>query len=148
MPGETYTVQPLMSALSNVLGQVVELDTEGECGLEFEGDVDLTIACRGGPEPLTVRCALTGPMDELPPHALRAMLMVNYGHLPSGHMIALDEETGRLVLLAMLPPAIDPQEFIAVLAGFVALVPELRAQLQAPSAPIQPLPMPFMGAWA
>ena len=128
---------PLLTGLSNALGQAIALDDSGQSVLEFEGDVEIVLAANG--DLITARSALM-PLTEAD---ARAALTMNYGELPSGVTVALDERSNLLVLFwSAEPDAVTPDRLVSLVAQMVAAVPEARGKLSRrdPAAAAPPPP--------
>ncbi|MGE0330957.1 MAG: CesT family type III secretion system chaperone [Ramlibacter sp.] len=143
MPGSFHALQPLLTALSAALGQQVGLDRHGECALAFDDDVEIVIAPTPEADLLTIRCAVTAAGQVMDTRTLRGALGLNHAHLPPGYALSLDTDTpsgcDQLMLLAVLPSTGLPADaLVHHVEGFVALVPELRAQLRAQPAAARP----------
>jgi hypothetical protein len=117
-------IAALVTGLSNALGQAIALDESGQIVLEFEGDIEIVLAANG--DLITVRSALV----PLTGADARAALAMNYGRLPSGMGVALDERSDLLVLLwSAEPEALSPDRVVAQVAQMVATVPQLKGML-------------------
>ena len=123
-------VSLLMSALSDALGQPVDLEAEDdECLLEFDGGTELAFAHMRETQFLSIRSPITGAGLTLTPAILQQALALNYTSLPPGYCIALDEVNGQLMLVALVDADHTPPEhFLSLTAGFLELVPALREQ--------------------
>lgn len=125
-------VQPLLAALSAVLGQSIDLDGQGTCTLEFDGDVEIVIALTPDSRFMTVQASLMYPGQAPTAQTLHDALAFNCAHLPPGSAIALDEASEQLVLMAVHgAESLTQESFLEQLSDFVALVPELRSRLAA-----------------
>jgi hypothetical protein len=122
----------LLVALSDALGQPIDVDDQDECVLVFDGPVDVVLAQAPGTQVLSLRSALTTAGWPIGPRLLQEALALNYTSMPAGCAIALDDTAPQLVLLA----AVDaertlPDALLSLLADFVALVPQLRESFEA-----------------
>ena len=123
----------LLRALSEALGQQIVLDESGQCGLDFEGWIDVVVARTSEPDILSLRSAVTPVAQALDADLLQDALAFNYLHMPPGYAIGLDAASHQLVLLALVDAASTTQdEFVQRAAGFLDLVPRLRAQFAEP----------------
>jgi hypothetical protein len=132
-------VPQLLSALSDALGQPIDIDEEDECVLEFEGPVEVVLAQAPDAEVLSFRSALTGAGQPLEPELLRRALAFNYTSMPPGCSIALDDTAPQLVLVALVDAErTSPDALLSVLSGFVELVPQLRKWCEAAQGAVEP----------
>jgi len=123
------TAAQLMAALSSTLGEQLELDASGQCGLAFKPDIELVIAHALHDDEISVRVAL-GDGAALSEQALRGALALNYGRLRPGYAIAYDEVSRQLVLFVLLRVSTTEAEgFIELLTDLVQLIPDLRSEL-------------------
>ena len=117
-------IASLLTGLSNALGQAIALDESGQIVLEFEDDIEIVLAANG--DQITVRSALV----PLAGADARAALAMNYGRLPLGMSVALDERSDLLVLFwSAEPEALSPDRLVAQVAQMVATVPQLKDML-------------------
>ena len=117
-------IASLLTGLSNALGQAIALDESGQIVLEFEDDIEIVLAANG--DQITVRSALV----PLAGADARAALAMNYGWLPLGMSVALDERSDLLVLFwSAEPEALSPDRLVAQVAQMVATVPQLKDML-------------------
>jgi hypothetical protein len=126
------SMQPLLSALSEAVGEEIALESDQECVLEFGEDIELVIAAAAQQELLSLRSPLTRVGQPLDAELLHAALALNYTHLPPGCDIALDDASNRLMLLALVDTKSTPPElFLDIVARFMDLVPALRQHVLA-----------------
>ncbi len=98
--------------------------------MAFESEVELTIAFADEATVLSLRAPLTPLGHPLSPDTLHAALAQNYGRLPLSHCVALDPDSGQLMLVVLMDPEIvNHEEFLEEVADMLALVPEIRARL-------------------
>src|SRR5262249_22369907 len=113
---------PLLLELSHALGTEVTLDESGQWGPLFADDVEIVLALSPEGDALSLRGALVRPDPAAAAETQRLALLLNYGHLPPGFAIALDETSGELLLLASsLVDWFAPGELPGVLAAAVDL---------------------------
>ena len=121
-------VSTLLCALSDSIGEPVLFDTHGECILEFDAAVELVIAQTTHPHIVSLRSAVMPAGHPPDSGLLEAALSLNYTRVPPGYAIALDAASKQLVLVALVDAnAVAPQDFQQMVAGFLELVPGLRA---------------------
>ena len=128
-PSQADALEGLLAALSEVLGHTVAFDASGQCTLAFADGIEITLAAAPEADGLTARSEIMCPAagDAMP---LRAALAANYGRLPPGMSLALDGDSGQLVLFDFVPLAqATGKDLIGLVANFVGLVPELRREL-------------------
>ncbi len=126
----TSAQQELLQALSRTLGRPLTLDSDGRCGLSFEGDTEVLLHAEADDDCLTISTELGVAADAI---TCRAALTLNYGHLPPTLSIALEPASGQLLLFTRLPLAsISEETLVHLLAEFVELRPALRSRLLTP----------------
>lgn len=132
------SVFSLVCALSEAIGQPILLDARGECAMEFatlanadpDATVEVVFAQAPDPDILSVRCALATVGQPPECELLEAALTLNYTSIPPGYSIALDPESHQLVLIALIDAArLSAEDFLAHVAGFLELVPQMRGEL-------------------
>jgi hypothetical protein len=125
-------LQSLLATLSNAIGDRVVLDERGECGLEFDGDVDVVLAQVHDGEILSLRSPVSAVGQTLDATLLQEALTLNFTSMPPGYTLALDTDSGRLDLLSLIDTATTSADvFLSRVAGFVEMVPALREQFGA-----------------
>lgn len=130
MSNARYNVERALAALTETVGESIPLDDSGQCGLLFDSEVEIVIAYGDDSSVLSLRAPLTGPAP-LSTDTLHAALAQNYGQLPSGYCVALDPDSGQLMMMLVLTeaPLVTYEEFLERIADMVALVPEVRERL-------------------
>lgn len=132
-PSNAMLVDALFRHLSNELGESVSLGTTGACTLEFDGDVSVTIEVPEGSEVLHVysnidRC----PTDRRSEFIEEALSLNLFGTQTGGAALALDQASNNVILCLSQPiELLDEHRLVAIVAGFVDMVPDLRQRLQA-----------------
>ena len=125
----------LLAALGAAIGQPLELDQSGQCALAGPDNAELVIAATDDGM-VSVRTPLARAKDAA---VLRAALAINYGGLPQGVVLALDNASEQIMLLSARPIAeMSSDTFLALVAELLELEQALRARLaQTESAPRQ-----------
>ncbi|MES2633531.1 MAG: CesT family type III secretion system chaperone [Pseudomonadota bacterium] len=131
------SVLSLVSALSDAIGQPLQLDARGECAMEFNGPgepttkpvIDVVLARAADPEILSIRSQITQPGQVLQVELLELALGLNYTRVPPGYCIALDPSSRQLMLVALFDAErVSQDEFLHAIAGFLELIPQLRQE--------------------
>jgi hypothetical protein len=125
-------VNDLLAALAAAIGQPLELDRSGQCALAGPDNAELVIAATDAGM-LSVRTPVARAEDA---EVLRAALAINYGGLPQGVVLALDDVSGQIMLLSVRSVAeMSSDMFLKLVAELLELEPALRTRLaQAESA--------------
>ncbi len=119
----------VLGDLSSALGQRLALDANGQCALVFADGVEVVIALSIDANALTLRSEIIKPAPD-DADCLRAALAVNYGRLPPGMWMALDRQSGLVVLYAFATLAdLTGEDLIALVGGLVDLSQSLRSEL-------------------
>ena len=105
------TSQSLLSALSEAIGEEILFEGGQECELAFENGVELVLAQAGDENVLSLRSPLTPAGQLLDTDVLHVALALNYTHLPPGYDIALDDASGRLMVLALVDATSTTREY-------------------------------------
>ncbi|MBC7603637.1 MAG: type III secretion system chaperone [Ramlibacter sp.] len=120
----------LVCALAEALGQPVDIDDNDECVLEFEGLVDVVLAQTVNSQVLSLRSAIS-QASPLEPQLMQWALALNFTSMLPGCAIAFDDAEKQLALVALIDADhVSPDHFLSLLAGFVAMVPQLREQCE------------------
>ena len=144
-----------LDAVAAAIGVPLELDADDQCGLAFDGDVEVVIALAPTDDTLGLHARVASLGQAVSPEVLRRALAMNNGRLPLGMALSMDPHSGQLKVLARVPVLeVEPAALVVLLADLVALVPDARAELglvdneAAPaSTPSQAHPLPpFVGA--
>lgn len=144
-----------LDAIAAAIGVPLELDANDQCGLEFDGDVEVVIALAPTDDTLGLHARVASLGQTSSPEVLRRALALNNGRLPLGVALSMEPHTGQLKVLARVPLLdVDPAAVVALLADLVALVPDVRAELGLADAEATPasapsranLVAPFVGA--
>jgi Tir chaperone protein (CesT) family len=145
--GESDLLDTLLIALAGQLGSPLSLDGDSQCTLLFDQDVEIVIAAaapdadEAATELVTLRSRLSSAGGTEPERRLRRALALNYGSLPPGLAVALDEASNQIVLLAQLSlAATGAPEFVSVVAMMVAVVPQVREMLGKDARPVAAAP--------
>jgi len=127
-------LKTLLDALGTAIGDILFLDETGQCALAFADDVELIIAAAGDDQ-ISIRT----PLARVNADNMRTALALNYGSLPAGLWIALDDISSELLLLTIARATdIPPELFQALVAEMVSLVATLRSHLNKSAAPDPP----------
>jgi hypothetical protein len=119
-----------LAELSAALGQSVSFDKSDQSVLLFDGDVEVVLT--DAADLVSVRSVLLPPT----PQRTAMSLALNYGQLPPGVAVALDQESGLLVLFGYAETANpSPDALVSLVARVVDLVPEVRTKLAAADTP-------------
>lgn len=138
MTPPTHAGEAWVCALSTALDRPIDWDGTGECTLEFENHIDVTFIALPQDGLMVARAEVTLEDQALTPGALRLALTLNHAQLPPGFTLALDDDTGQFVLLAVMHDGrVSPEFLFELLDGFNALLPQLRSQLATPAAMAQ-----------
>ena len=125
-----------LDALAAAIGVPLQFDENGQCGLAFDGDVELVMASAAEDDTLRIhgRVASVGPTPST--EVLRLALALNDGRLPPCTALALEPRSGQLTLMAR-PAQAEPGAVVMLVADLVALVPAVRAELGLPNGLIE-----------
>jgi hypothetical protein len=93
-----------LNHLSDVLGTELNWDASGQCCLEFEDNIEITLSLH---DDVVAMRAYLGPGNE---HNLRQALSLQYQEPRSGFSMALDDSSNQLFLMSVL--AIEDTELI------------------------------------
>lgn len=123
-------INRLLGTLAAALSEDLSLDDDLQCALIFEDDVEVVIASAGGGALVSVRSPVAAEIGSGAAGPLRRALALNYGRLPPGIAVALDERSGQLLLLAVAEVApLSGDALAALVNALVGSVPEVRAEL-------------------
>ena len=144
-----------LDAIAAAIGVPLELDASDQCGLAFDGDVEVVIALAPADDTLELHARVASVGQTLPSEVLRRALAMNNGRLPLGMALSMEPHSGQLKVLARVPVLdVEPAALVALLGDLVALVPDVRAELGPADAEATPasappqanLVAPFVGA--
>lgn len=133
MAASASSVPQWLDALAQALGDPVLPDANGECGLDFEGGIQVVVAAAGGAESalVTLRAAVLPSVESGGYATYGDALRLNYGALPPGHTLAIDPDSGLLMLLLAVDASrFAARDFTRVLGTFVGCVADVRERLQ------------------
>ena len=144
-----------LDAVAVAIGVPLELDANDQCGLAFDGDVEVVLALSPADDMLGLHARVASLGQAPSSEVLRRALALNDGRLPLGMALSMQAHSGQLKVLARVPLLdIEPAALVALLADLVALVPDVRAELGLDDAEAAPanapsqanLVAPFAGA--
>lgn len=119
-----------LALLSEALQRPVECGSEGRCKLTFDGDLQVDVGLldggQAGDDVMVMHCEINPRAGAPQPYDWRLALLINHGGLPPHFSLAMDPQTGFLVLTALdYLDRLSPDDIIERLNGFISVVPRL-----------------------
>ena len=117
----------LIAALSSALETELSFDKDRQCALLFEDGIELIVSVNSDGTLMSLRAPLCAAE---PGGRLREALVLNYGEVPPGFVIALDDRSEQLLLLAQMPLASATEHgFVRAAQQLLGFVTPLRTML-------------------